>query len=632
MTAETASTDVTTTDDAPGIARAHGIVAAVFLVLGSLVAAGAAVQLVVPDLFSGIAFASFGKLAPAARLMLEGGWLTIGLLGASYWALTRITGASARHSMLAYFSLGLISTGVLAGVIGIALGYQTGLPGLEAPIWSRAISALGFLLAAIALVGTARQSGDRLGAAGWYLASAPIWLTLTAIVGLVPGASGVPATIQTAFVTSGITGLFFITASVGLLYYVLNAITGTDPTETRPLSALGFWSLTAIWANMGAVALVYTPVPDWYETISVAFAIASLVPLLTIAGDIGLLLRGRIAQIADRASLRLVVIAAISLAVATVVNLLWAWRATSVVVQYSTWVDAFGALVVLGGGTFALFAAVTVMLGGGSNRPGSAHLLLSTLGLSLAVVGMLAGGIVVGFSWAAGPASQTYANAGQAWKVTADSAAVFLWIAALGIAVFAVAQIIYLFTLLRRPGGSVESPTDADSYLLEFEGTPRYATWRRLMWGVAGVWLFAGLMTLVLPMLDGTDAEATLLADTYRTYDSGSTELVGRNLYISEGCIECHTQAVRPVGSDVGLGPVSIAGDYANESPALLGGARFGPDLMHFATSSEFFDKVLVQASLQDPRALRPWSTMPSYSYLSSDDLSALVSYIETLR
>ena len=112
----------------------------------------------------------------------------------------------------------------------------------------------------------------------------------------------------------------------------------------------------------------------------------------------------------------------------------------------------------------------------------------------------------------------------------------------------------------------------------------------------------------------------------------GSVELAGRNLYISEGCIECHTQAVRPVGSDVGLGPVSIAGDYANESPALLGGARFGPDLMHFATSSEFFDKVLVQASLQDPRALRPWSTMPSYSYLSSDDLSALVSYIETLR
>jgi cbb3-type cytochrome c oxidase subunit II len=149
---------------------------------------------------------------------------------------------------------------------------------------------------------------------------------------------------------------------------------------------------------------------------------------------------------------------------------------------------------------------------------------------------------------------------------------------------------------------------------------------------VAGVWVFAGLMTLVLPIVDDTDRNATLIADTYRTYDSGSAELAGRNLYISEGCIECHTQAVRPVGPDVGLGPVSVAGDYANETPALLGAARFGPDLMHFASNVEFFDKVLVEASLRDPRALKPWSIMPSYSYLSSEDLGALVSYIETLR
>ena len=631
MTAETASTDVTPTDDAPGIARVHIIVAAVFLALGALVAADAALQLVVPELLSGIAFATFGKLAPAARLMLEGGWLTIGLLGMSYWALTRITGEPAKRSVLAYVSVGLITLGVVAGVVGILAGYQSGLSGLEAPVWARAISTLGYLLAAVAIVGTARASGDRLGAAGWYLTSAPIWLTLTAIVGLIPSSAGVTGTIQAAFVTSGITGLFFITASVGLLYYVVGAITGTDPTETRPLAALGFWSLTVVWANMGAVALVYTAVPDWYETISIAFAIASLVPLLTIAGDIGLLLRGRISQIADRLSLRLFVIAGLSFATATVVNLLWAWRATSVIVQYSTWVNAFEALVVLGGGSFALFAAVSVM-NGGASRARSAHAIVSTLGFTLAVVGLLVGGIVVGFSWAAGPTSQAYANAGAGWKVTADSSALFLWIAALGTALFAAGQIVFIFSLFGKGVDRAEPSTDAAVYPLEFEGTPRYATWRRLVWGVIGVWVFAGLMTLVLPIVDDTDRVSTLLADTYRTYDSGSTELVGRNLYISEGCIECHTQAVRPIGPDVGLGPVSIAGDYANETPVLLGAARFGPDLMHVASRGEFFDKVLVEASLRDPRSLKPWSIMPSYSYLSSEDLGALVSYIETLR
>ena len=77
---------------------------------------------------------------------------------------------------------------------------------------------------------------------------------------------------------------------------------------------------------------------------------------------------------------------------------------------------------------------------------------------------------------------------------------------------------------------------------------------------------------------------------------------------------------------------MSLAGDYANENPALLGARRYGPDLMHVASRGEFFDKVLVAAHLEDPRSLVPWSTMPSYSYLSTDDIDALVSYIETLR
>ena len=77
---------------------------------------------------------------------------------------------------------------------------------------------------------------------------------------------------------------------------------------------------------------------------------------------------------------------------------------------------------------------------------------------------------------------------------------------------------------------------------------------------------------------------------------------------------------------------MSVAGDYANENPALLGAYRLGPDLMHFASRGDFFDKVLVQAAIADPRAVNDWSTMPSYSYLSSEDLGALVAYLETLR
>jgi cytochrome c oxidase cbb3-type subunit 1 len=603
----------------------------VFLVLGSILAAVAAIQLIVPELLSGLAFTTYGRIAPSARILLADGWLTIGLLGMSYHALSRITGAGVRRGPLAIASLILIGAGTAAGVVGVLIGYQSGLTGQEAPVWARLISLAGYLLGAISLVGTARQNRDRLGAAGWYLTAAPIWLTLSAVVAVVPTPDGVAGSIQIAFANAGFTGLFFVTAAVGLLYFVFTSIANADPTEPRPLAALGFWSLTLVWANLAAVSLIFSPAPDWYETLAVAFAIGSLIPLLTIAADIGLMMRGLVASITDRASLRYGVVASVALAAATIVNLSLAWRASSGVVQFSTWVNGVELLVVLGGGSFAVFATFSVIRGGRSGGS-SAHLITSVLGLLLTTVGYLVGAVVVGFSWVAGPASQQFANAGDAWRITTDASVTYLWLAALGLLLFAGGQVIFVTTMGRTNEEGLAAPPGPLAYDLEFEGTPPYATWRRLMWGVAAVWVFAATMTWIIPVVDDTDREATLLADTSRTYAAGSQEAIGRQLYISEGCAECHTQQVRPLGTDVGLGPVSVAGDYANEHPALLGAYRFGPDLMHYASTTEFFDKVIVQAYLGEPRTIVPWSTKPSYSYLSSNDLSALVSYIETLE
>jgi cbb3-type cytochrome oxidase subunit 1/cytochrome c2 len=633
VTAETASNDseqIEAASDGSRLARAHVASGAVLLVLGLVIATVAALQLVLPDLIPANALTTYGRLAPISRALL-GSWLVLGLLGCGYFALERITGNSVRRKALARGSMVLVVGGALIGALGILFGFGSGMAGLEAPYWARAITLLGYLLAAIAVTATARTAKDRLGAAGWYLTAAPIWLTLSAVVGLVPPMDGIAGNIQVAFVDAGFTGLFVITASVGLLYFAFTTVTNLDPTKPRPLSALGFWSLTLVWANMGAVQLIYSPAPDWYETVTVAFAIASLIPLLTIAGDLGLMVRGRVAEITDRATLRYATIAGLGLAAVTVVNLLLAWRASSSVAQFSLLVQGLDLLLVIGGGSFAIFAAFSTLRGGGTGR-WSAHILLTSLGLALAAAATVMGGVVIAFTWAAGPASQSYANAGEAWKVTADTSTPFLWATAIGLAILSIGQVVFVATLGRSSDEPLPAPENDDEYDLEFEGAVRYASWGRLIAGVIGVWLLAAVMTALLPIIDPADRDPTILADTSRTYAAGTSSLAGRNLYISEGCVECHTQQVRPVGTDVGLGPVSLAGDYAHETPALLGLQRFGPDLMHVASRGEFFDKVLVGAHLEDPRSLVPWSTMPSYSYLSDQDIADLVSYIETLR
>lgn len=100
----------------------------------------------------------------------------------------------------------------------------------------------------------------------------------------------------------------------------------------------------------------------------------------------------------------------------------------------------------------------------------------------------------------------------------------------------------------------------------------------------------------------------------------------GRQIYIREGCVYCHSQYVRL--QDRGLGPVSLPGDFAFETPHQLGTARTGPDL---SNEGKRFASGWQRAHLINPRALKPGSIMPSFSYLPNRDLDDLVAYIQSL-
>ena len=634
MTAEISSNEAApqeTEDSGAAVVGRYMLTATVLLVLGLVITALASLQLVLPDLASGIGYTTYGRLAPAGRALLWDGWLPLAGLGLAFYALTQITGEGPRRKTLATVALVAIAFGAFASAGDLIGGLSSGVAGQEAPIWTRAISAVGYLLAALVVTGTAKQKADGLGPTGWYLTAASWWLAASALFGLIPLMAGTPGSIQSAFTNAGLHRLFIVTMAVGLLYFAFSRISGADLTEPRPLAALGFWSLTLTWAFMGGVDLVYSATPDWYETLTIAFAIATLVPVFAIVTDLGLLLKGQVQDITDRATLRYGVVGGLALIAATIVNLLLAWRATSAVVQYTTWTTGLNVLLVLGAGSFAIFAANSVRNGGRSSGT-SFHFSWSVVGIAGATVGLLAGGIVTGFSWIAGPSSQLFGNYGPGYEVAVVSLAPFLWVAALSLTLYTVAQIVYLIGINSRSDEELAPPEGPLDYDLEFEGTARYVTWKRLVWGAAGVWVAAAVFTALLPMMDNSDTSATITADRFRTYESGTPASVGRDLYISEGCSECHTQSVRPIITDVGIGAVSVAGDYAHENPALITGTRVGPDLARVASRGEFFDKVLVSAHLKDPQSVVEWSTMPSYSYLSDEDINAIVSYIETLR
>lgn len=91
-------------------------------------------------------------------------------------------------------------------------------------------------------------------------------------------------------------------------------------------------------------------------------------------------------------------------------------------------------------------------------------------------------------------------------------------------------------------------------------------------------------------------------------------EIRGRDIYVSEGCSYCHTQNVRPLVQDKVFGRPSVAGDYAYDTPQLLGTERTGPDLSNIGLRQP--SDVWQFIHLWDPRAVVSQSIMPRYTWL----------------
>ncbi len=178
----------------------------------------------------------------------------------------------------------------------------------------------------------------------------------------------------------------------------------------------------------------------------------------------------------------------------------------------------------------------------------------------------------------------------------------------------------------------------------------RWDDHRLVLAAVLSLFALGVLMALVLPVVDSLAVESTTLARMWRNYPAfASGELPeetalaeagldpeavirGRQVYLAEGCWYCHTQQVRPIVTDAGLGPVTRPGDLVYERPHVLGNRRVGPDLMHVGAREPTNQVAWVVGYLQDPRAERPWSTMPAYGYLPEEDLVALAQYLVSLK
>ncbi len=109
-------------------------------------------------------------------------------------------------------------------------------------------------------------------------------------------------------------------------------------------------------------------------------------------------------------------------------------------------------------------------------------------------------------------------------------------------------------------------------------------------------------------------------------------QLEGRDIYIREGCVGCHSQMIRPFRAEVErYGHYSVAGESVWDHPFLWGSKRTGPDL---ARVGERYSDDWHYAHLMDPRSVVPQSNMPAYPWLDKNTLDGkyTVRKMEVLR
>ena len=137
-----------------------------------------------------------------------------------------------------------------------------------------------------------------------------------------------------------------------------------------------------------------------------------------------------------------------------------------------------------------------------------------------------------------------------------------------------------------------------------------------LVFGILFVSSIGGLVQIIPSLVD-----PSLMTPTENTRVYSALELVGRDIYIREGCSVCHSQQIRPLLAEVKrYGPSSRAGEFVYDRPFLWGSKRTGPDLHRIGGK---YSDVWQRMHLLNPREVVENSIMPAYPWLGERPASA---------
>ena len=613
----------------------------IFGVVGMLVGLTLATQIFWPDANFGIPYTTFGRIRPLHTNAIIFAFVGNAMFAGVYYSMQRLLKARAFSDTLSWINFWGWQLIIVAAAVTLPLGITTSKEYAELE-WPIDIAiALIWVVFGINLIGTILKRRERhMYVAIWFYIATFVTVAVLHIVNSFElpismfKSYSLYAGVQDALVQwwygHNAVAFFLTTPFLGIMYYFLPKA-ANRPVYSYKLSIIHFWSLIFIYIWAGPHHLLYTSLPDWAQTLGTVFSVMLIAPSWGGMLNGLMTLRGAWDRVREDPVLKFMVVAITAYGMSTFEGPMLSLKNFNAITHFTDWIIAHVHIGGLGWNGMMIFGIlywlVPRMWGTKlfSVKAANNHFWLGTLGIIFYALPLYWGGVVQSLMWKEFTADGflQYGN----FLDTVTKIIPFYVMRLVGGLLYFSGVIIMVWNLMKTASQGTFIPNqEAEAPALEKKkitgGHWHSALERRPVQFtlLALVAILIGGAAEMVPMWLIKSNVPTI--ETVTPYTP--LELEGRDIYIREGCVSCHSQMIRPFRSETErYGEYSKAGEYVYDHPFLWGSRRTGPDLHREGLGNKNAKPhAWHYKHMYDPRITSPGSIMPRYPWLLEDELN----------
>ncbi|PKO97861.1 MAG: cytochrome C oxidase Cbb3 [Bacteroidetes bacterium HGW-Bacteroidetes-9] len=608
-------------------------------IVGMLVGLLIALQLVYPALNFNFAYTTFGRVRPVHTNAIIFAFVGNGIFTGYYYSIQRLlkTGmASQWMSKVHFWGWQLII--VLAAVTLLA-GYTSGkeYAELEWPI-DILIAIIWVIFGWNMMWTILKRRVKHIYVAIWFYIATFVTVAVLHIVNSIeipwsfmksyPVYAGVQDALVQWWYGHNAVAFFLTTPYLGLMYYFMPKA-ANRPVYSYKLSIIHFWALIFLYIWAGPHHLLYQSIPNWAQSLGTVFSIMLIAP--SWGGMInGLLtLRGAWDKVREDPVLKFFVVAVTAYGMSTFEGPMLSLKSINAISHFTNWTVGHVHIGALGWNGFLTFGMVYWLFPRMFNtklysvKLANLHFWMGTLAILFYSIPLYWAGWTEASMW------KQFNEAGDLvypnfLQIVSQIMPMYV-MRVVGGTLYFIGALLMIFNIAKTvKAGSFVAMEAAEAPALAKEGgmksgesIHRFLERKPVRFMILAIIaiLIGGIVEIVPTYLIKSNIPTISSVKPYTPL-----ELQGRDIYVKEGCYNCHSQMIRPFRSETErYGEYSKAGEYVYDHPFQWGSKRTGPDLWRegVKTGRNYKPDSWHYNHFMDPQKMNATSIMPKYSWLA---------------